>query len=131
VQVGLAGQPLALDAGDLGDGQPGAGEAAVDQGLDLEAVSPQHRRPGRRDQLVVRQVEQRDQVGPERVVAVAEIGEPGAEGDVHPGVEEPVAEAAHGGDVGAAAAQPEPRSLGEVRSLHQGLDEPRDLVGIG
>ena len=120
-----------LDAGDLGDGEPRAGEPAVDQGLDLEAVAPQHRRAGRRHQLVVGQVEERDQVGPERVVAVAEVGEPGPERDVHPGVEEPVAEPADGGDVGAAATGPEPRALGEVGALEQRLDEARDLLGVG
>src|SRR6185503_6089246 len=38
VQVGPTVEPLPLDARDLGDGQPGAGEPAVDQGLDLETV---------------------------------------------------------------------------------------------
>ena len=92
-----------LDARDLGDGQPGAGEAAVDQRSRSRSRRPTASGAGRRHELVVGQVEQRDQVGPEGVVAVAEVGEPGPEREVHPGVQEPVAEPAHGGDVGAAA----------------------------
>jgi hypothetical protein len=131
VEVGDAVQPPPLDAGHLSDRESRAREPAVDQGLDLEPVPPQHRRARRRHEGVVREVEERDQVGPERVVAVAEVGEAGAEGDVHPGVQEPVAKTAHRGDVGAATAGPEPRPLGEVGPSDQGLDEPRDLLGVG
>ena len=52
---------------------PGCGEAAVDDRLDLEAVAPQHVAVGRGRGGVVGQVEQRDQVGPEGVVAVAQV----------------------------------------------------------
>src|SRR3954453_5333090 len=108
-QVRLAEDPAALDGGDLGDLEAGGGDAAVEEGLDLEAVAPEH--------VVVRgagvgvgQVEHGEQVGPEGVEAVAQVGVAGAEQGVGDAVEPGVAGAAQQGDVVAAppAAKREP-----------------------
>jgi hypothetical protein len=123
-------EPQPLDRGHLGDRDPCGGEPAVDHGLDLEPVAPQHLAVVRCRGGVVRQVEQRDQVGPERVVAIAEVGVPGPEAQVDERVEELVAQVAHGRDVAGAPARGVPRALGEVRAGLQRLDEPGDLGGV-
>ena len=60
--------------------QPGAHGADVDDGLDLEPAE--------------RAVEHRQHVAPEGGVAVAEVGEPGAEAQAHEAGQRPVAQSA-------------------------------------
>jgi hypothetical protein len=47
------------------------------------------------------------------------------------GAERAVARAAQAGEVSAATTDGVPGSLGEVRTVHQCLDEPRDLTRVG
>jgi len=77
------------------------------------------------------QVEEGEQVGPEGVVAVAEVGVAGAEQGVGDAVEAGVAGAAEQGDVVAAAAGGEAGAFGEVGAGDQGGDEGGDFGGVG
>ena len=104
-------------------------EAAVQHGLDLEPVAPDHR--VRRLDGVVGQVQTRHEPAPEGVVAVAEVRVPAAEQHVRDPVEEVVAERAEAGDVLAAAAVREARPLRDVGALGERPDERRDLVRVG
>jgi len=76
-------------------------------------------------------VEHGHQVPPERVVAVAQVGVPGAEERVGEQVQREVAGPAHRRDVGAAAPGDEARALGEVRAVEQHVHERGDLARIG
>src|SRR5207237_3045796 len=99
------------DGRGVGELEAGGGDAAVEDGLDLEAVAPPY--------VVVRgagvgvgEVEDGEQVGPEGVEAVAQIGVAGAEQGVGDAVEPGVAGAAQQGDVVAAAACGEAGAFG-------------------
>src|SRR5690242_6463763 len=129
-QVRLAEDALAFDGGDFGDLEAGGGDAAVEDGLDLEAVAPEHA-VGGCGGVGGGQVEDGEQVGPEGVVAVAQVGVAGAEQGVGDAVESGVAGAAQQGDVVAAAAGGEAGALGEVGAGDQGGDEGGDLGGVG
>src|SRR3712207_6658775 len=100
VEVALAVDPRVLEARDLDDLQPRLGDPGVDDRLDLEAVAPLLARGVVQPRV---EVQAREAVPPEGVVAVAEIGVPGAEQHVDRPVQPPVAPGPHGGDVAAAA----------------------------
>src|SRR6185437_10661151 len=128
VEVAFAVQARALEARHLGHAQAGPGHADVDDRLDLEAVAPLQARAGYRAAL---QVERRQAVPPERVVAVAQVTEPGAVERVGEQVQPEVAGPADPRDVGTAAAVDEARALRVVGAGQQRGDERRDLPGIG
>ena len=106
-------------------------EPAVDDCLDLEAVAPDHRVRAGGGLGVVGQVQQRDQVGPEGVVAVAQVGEPGPEPHVEQRAEHPVAEVPHRRDVRRTATRGVARALGEVGPRLERVDVASDLGRVG
>ena len=131
VQVALAVDAGVLDAADLADAQPVGGRPNVDHGLDLETVAPQLAAVDRARQRRGRQMQGRDDPAPERVVAVAEVGEARPEQDVDHHVEAVVAQLAQRRDVVAVAAFGEARALDEVGTGDELGDEQRDLRGVG
>src|ERR1700688_3218721 len=99
------------------DAQARFGDADIHHGLDLEADAIE--------------AKGRQMPGPERVIAVTQVGVPGAEGQVHHAAQDPVAQLTGQGDVVAAAAVGEAGSLGGVGPADEGGDEPGDLGTVG
>ena len=107
-----------LVAGHLVDLQAGLGRPDVHQRLDLEARA-------------VADFDGAQVTSPERVVAVAQVGEMSSEHPVDQTAQQPVSVAAHAGDVIAAAAAREARALGVVGAGHERADEPDYLRAVG
>jgi hypothetical protein len=106
-----------LVAGDLLHLQSRLDDPDVHQGLHLEAGAVE--------------VDLVEAVPPERVVAVAQIGVPGAELAVDDRAQHPVAELADERHVVGPAAVGEPGPLGEVGAGHQRGHVRHDLVAVG
>ena len=105
-------------AGHLVDLQAGLGRPDVHQRLDLEARA-------------VADFDGVQMTSPERVVAVAQVGEMSSEHPVDQAAQQPVSVAAQAGDVIAAATAREARALGVVSAGHERADEPDDLRPVG
>ena len=132
VQVALAVDALLLHTRYFADrGAVVPGHPDVDQGLDLEPVTPQLAAVLGRREIGVGEIQDGQSAPPEGVVAVAQVGEPGPEQHVDRGVEHQVAHPPQEGDVQAAAAVLEARSLGEGGSVAQRGHKSRDLLRIG
>ncbi len=97
--------------------ESGRDDPDVDEGLDLETGAVE-------GDLV-------EAVTPEGVVAVAEVGVPGAELAVDERAEGPVAQSANGRHVVRAAAVGESGALGEIRTADEGGDVRDDLLAVG
>src|SRR4051794_2299588 len=100
IELALTVTARMLEARDFDDPQAGAGGPNVDLRLDFEPVAID--------------VDDRKTVGPDGVVAVAEVGIRGSEQHVDGAVEHAIAEAAQQRDIGAASAAHETRPLGEI-----------------
>jgi hypothetical protein len=120
-----------LEAGDFRHRQVGLGHPDVNEGLDLEAVSPEPATVAVRGRGRGVQVQYREVTPPEDVVPVAEVGVVRPVAQVEHGAQREVAQTAQMGEVGAAAPLARTRPLGEVESLEQGFDVGGDLAGIG
>ena len=98
----------------LGDPHPGPRDPDIDKGLNLEAITPEL--PGRRiaDWLYWRQVQHREQVGPESVVSIAQVGVVSPEEQIDQAIQPRVSYPPEPGDVMAAASRVETRALGEL-----------------
>ena len=110
--------------------QASLGCTNVDERLDLEPVPPLHR-VARCGGTVAVEPERGEAGSPERVVAIAQVRVPRAGPYVGEPDEPAVSKAPKAGDVFTAATRKEPRPLGEVGSLQERVDVPRDLRGIG
>jgi hypothetical protein len=104
-------------ARNLDDPQAGSGDPDMHHRLDVEPVR------------VCR--DEGEASAPEGVIAVAEVGVVGIVQQVHRRAEEAVAGASEPGEVVAPAPREVAGSLGEVRALDEGSDEPGNLIHIG
>src|ERR1700729_2037506 len=106
-------------AAHLGDPHPGPCDPDIDKGLNLEAVTPEL--AGRRiaDWVYRRQVQHREEVGPESVVSIAQVGVVSPEEQIDQAIQPRVSYPPEPGDVMAAASRVETRALGELSARGQ------------
>ena len=130
-QIALAVDAVEFEAGDLGDCKAGLRHPDGQKGLDFESVTPDAGSVGWRRLPGVGKPQGRKDVGPEGVVAVAQVGEFCAEAEVAQHVEPPVPRRAEAGQINRAASRHVTRSLGKVCAVNEGLNERRNLAGIG
>ena len=113
MEIALSVNSLRLVTGDLLHAEPVLGGSDIHHGLYFEAATVE--------------MEVGEAVRPKRVVAVAQVGVPGSEGEVHQAAQHPISKTTAQGDVVTAATVGEARTLGIVGARGQGAHIADDL----
>src|ERR1039458_9536379 len=130
MEVAVTEETTPLETGDLGNFQSGFGDPHVDECLYFKSVAPEHRALIDTHDFSSVEIDDREALAAEGVVAVAEIRVVRSVKKVHHFVQKEVSDLAESADVAASSPRHEARALREVSPLLEDVDEEGDLGGI-